>query len=184
MFPPFESDWPELFVGLTVALVVKFWFTDDVVSRLLVGPDALVVKFWFTDNVVSRLLVGPELFVGSRLLVGPELFVGSRLLVGPELFVGSRLLVGPELFVGSRLLVGPELFVGSRFLVGPELFVFSSLRRIIICPNRICVRRNPFFTLQLGVLISGVASVAFLFKFLFRLTEVEDRVSSSSACNV
>ena len=33
--------------------------------------------------------------------------------------------------------------------------------------------------------ISGVATVAFLFKFLFRLTEVEDRVSSSSsACNV
>ena len=41
-----------------------------------------------------------------------------------------------------------------------------------------------FFTLQLGVFISGVATVAFLFKFLFRLTEVEDRVSSSSACNV
>ena len=39
-----------------------------------------------------------------------------------------------------------------------------------------------FFTLQLGVFISGVATVAFLFKFLFRLTEVEDRVSSSSAC--
>ena len=35
------------------------------------------------------------------------------------------------------------------------------------------------FTSQLGVFISGMAAVAFLFKFLFRLTEVEDRVSSS-----